>query len=54
MALDTAYDLRRSVIYCVYACKLQSADLRVIPQLDRLKDLGVTIFGCYLFTSAGG
>ena len=43
MALDTSYDLRRSVIYCVYVRNFsqEGTFAGVIPQLDRLKSLGV-------------
>mgnify|MGYP003361817495 FL=1 len=43
MALDTAYDLRRSIIYCVYVRNFsqEGTFARIIPQLDRLKALGV-------------
>ena len=43
MALDTSYDLRRSVIYSIYVRNFsqEGTFAGVIPQLDRLKALGV-------------
>lgn len=37
MALDTAYDLRRSIIYCIYVRNFsqEGTFAGVIPQLDR-------------------